>query len=197
MKKDSAILIFDFDKTFFKKDSMYLFFNYMLDKNVLFKNYLFFFFWLMLNINKNTTIKKEKLIKIMLNSMGYNTNKFNKEKYDNFFIDNKKYINQNAINVINSFENPDIFISTASLDIWVSGFLEKNMNLIHSKYEFKNSGFKLIENNKGVIKMINTYKRIKSIKNKKIYAFGDSNEDKMLKQISDVFLYKNFNLNIN
>lgn len=177
----NSLFVLDFDKTLFKKDSMFLYFKYMLGSLNFYMTMLYF-------ATKYPFIKnrKEFLINTMLSKMGYFNENFDHRKHCLFFEEHKHLLDDRFSNILKMSEIGiiDCVVVTASLDIWVSDFLPNHIELISSDYRIVDRNFLLDENNKGCVKVKNIQRRYNLKDYSFVVSFGDSKEDECLSRIS-------------
>ena len=192
------LYLFDFDGTISLKDS---FFHFLMkvfgSKTVVIKiifNLPKLFFIAITNKEKSKV--KELILSLFLKEKSkqeiYSLGKLYSEKH---IIE---IIRPQAIEYILNIdrENSDIFIVSASIDIWLFNFVkENNMKLISTKLAYKNGFFTGEfdgENCKGEEKVKRIKKEISLNEYDEIISFGDSNGDKEMFAISTSTHYKPF-----
>lgn len=188
--KGSNVAIFDFDETIYDGDSMYDCFRFINKKTF----YLIFLKYILYEIFLHKSIKKpskSRFINMMTKDL---TLKEMELKAEDFYETHKSKINHEAQLEIEEYkhDNYDIYISTASLDIWVKPFAKDlGLKLISTRYEYIND-IRILKNNKGKEKVARIKKDLDLSKYTEIHAFGDSKADLFLKEIATEFFYKKF-----
>lgn len=137
---------------------------------------------------------KEKFIACFFN--GWDAGKFNKvaSKYSRERID--FIIRKKAIDAIrwHQKQNDTVVVVTASADNWIKDWCKiNNLELIATKLEFKNNrltGKLGSKNCYGEEKVRRIRERFNLDDYEIIYAYGDSNGDKMMLDIADIKFYR-------
>lgn len=192
------LYLIDLDGTISKKDSMLSFFSFIHKRSFVILNFLKsfpYFFLYFLNLI-NAGYAKSKILRIFFDKFSEAELKMLAEDFATYFMKDIKKSAINYLEKVSSEANSEIYLVTASLDIWTLPISKAlNIKLIATKGVFKNQKFYGIEgeNCKGPEKI----RRIKEILNLKdfdaIYAFGNSKGDKEMLSIADYQFFKFFN----
>ena len=197
MKKELAL--FDFDGTISSKDSMFDFFLFSFGKKRFFFSFLalsisflkFFF-----RIIDSETIKIIFINHFLLNLSEQEINLLGNKYYQKRI---QSILRSKAIDKIvwHKSKSHDIYIVTASLDIWIKDWVkEMNVNLISTRIDFKDKkyiGFFETPNCNGLEKLNRIKREINLEDYSNIYAYGDSKlGDKYLFSIANQISFKPF-----
>jgi len=187
------LVIFDFDGTLTKKDSLGEFLRYYYKKNIYFKKllrFLPFFILYKLKILKND-IAKEKLITIFFKDENEFTFKqkareFALNKINSFL--NKKVYNEFCKHKKN---NDEVIIISASFKCWIDEWAKKEqVKSISTILEIKNhklTGKFKTKNCYGIEKVNRLKKEVDISKYSEIISYGDSDGDRYIFEISNKF----------
>lgn len=191
------LYLFDLDGTISDRDSMIEFFLFINHKKSFFIKsiqsipYLFMYFIGL----KNTGFTKSRIIKIFLGSHTKAELEDLSYKFTKHF---NKFIKPSAkdfINEVSSDEANEVFIVTASLEIWALPIAKSlNVKIIATKAKFKENFFSDIDgkNCNGLEKVMRIKQTVNLKDFKEIYAFGDSSGDKEMLKIANRKFYKFF-----
>ena len=192
------LILFDFDGTITKKDSLIIFIKYVIGDFYYYKGLLMLSPMLLaykLKIISNN-IAKEKLIAHFFN--GWDKIEF-QSIANNYSIEKiEEIIRPSALERINwhKQQGHTVVIVSASVECWLKGWCENNnLELIGTKLEFRNDKLtgKFSTKNCYGIEKVNRIKEKYNLKNYEIiYAYGDSKGDKEMLSIADKKYYKYF-----
>lgn len=195
MKK---LYCFDFDGTLTKKDTMFLFLKFVNPSKfrMQFLRHIPLFILMKLKLANAEKVKQSFISSII----GGLTEKHLHEKANAFF--EKEFpdlIHQNALDFLNKIDSAktEMFLVTASLDIWARPFAEKfGMTLVATKAEIQNGVFTgkfSTPNCNGKEKVVRIQSEIKDKKFDKRIAFGDTDGDKPMLAWADEGHFRFFN----
>ena len=192
------LILFDFDGTITKKDSLIIFIKYVIGDFYYYKGLLMLSPMLLaykLKIISNN-IAKEKLIAHFFN--GWDKIEF-QSIANNYSIEKiEEIIRPSALERIkwHKQQGHTVVIVSASVECWLKGWCENNnLELIGTKLEFRNDKLtgKFSTKNCYGIEKVNRIKEKYNLKNYEIiYAYGDSKGDKEMLSIADKKYYKYF-----
>lgn len=196
---NKKLYLFDFDGTISNRDSFGHFFLKSFDFRVLFFTLLLNSHKILLSIVSNQKLSKTKevITSILLKGKSKSEIKSLGELYVDKYID--QILRAKALSYIKEIQKDkknDIYIVSASLDIWLLPLAKKlDVLLICTELEFVQKYFTgsfKTENCKGIEKVHRIKKEIKLKGYKEIISFGDSKGDQEMFEISDNTLYKPF-----
>ena len=194
---NKSLALFDFDGTICTKDSLEIFIKKLIGKHnyyLLAISYLPEYLFTYLGKLDRSTLKQKLLHKVFKN--------YNEEHLLKIGIDvSNEIINRYQKNEAMSKlkwhikQNHDVWIVSASLDIWLAPWAKLNkVNLICTESFFKDNyfhGFRN-ENCNGINKVKQIQERINLKAYRNIYAYGDSAGDKEMLNIANMKFFKKF-----
>ena len=196
---NKKLYLFDFDGTISNRDSFGHFFLKSFEFRVLFFTLLLNFHKILFSIVSNQKLSKTKEIitSILLKGKSKSEIKSLGELYVDKYID--QILRAKALSYIKEIqkdEKNDIYVVSASLDIWLLPLAKKiDVLLICTELEYVErcfTGSFKTKNCKGKEKVYRIKKEIKLMDYKEIISFGDSKGDKEMLGISDETMYKPF-----
>ncbi|MEQ6124662.1 HAD-IB family phosphatase [Pseudotenacibaculum sp. MALMAid0570] len=192
------LYLFDFDGTITKKDSYIDFFVSQFGKWYLFKKIVSNIFPIMkLSLQKDKAELKKKLTFILLKDKSKTQLQ---EDAKNYFQNRRHLLIFNSaekeITAITKDPQNDVFIVSASLDLWLVYFAEYfKVKLICTELDFQKDkyvGFKT-KNCRGKEKVVRIQKEVSLSDYDNIYAYGNSSGDKEMFELANEYFYKPFN----
>ncbi|QXP67486.1 HAD-IB family hydrolase [Polaribacter sp. AHE13PA] len=193
-----TLYLFDFDGTITTKDSFVHFVkNSFSNKDIFLKLFRNFFkiFFLSLTCKKKSEVKELLLSIFLKNKTKEEIEKIGVE-YSRKNLDS--IIRPNFLEFLSTINKgkSDIFIVSASLDVWLSDFSNRmGFNLLCTQLEYENNvftGFFKGENCKGIEK-VNRISKVVTLTNyDEVFSFGDSKGDKEMFELSTKYYYKPF-----
>ena len=187
MKK---LYLFDFDGTLTYKDTMFLYLKFYNSMKfyVQFVKHIPLFVLLKLKLADAEKVKKSFISSIL---KGESRTKIEKKSQSFFEKYQDEIFRVNALEFINNIDRtqPESYIVSASLDIWVKPFAEKlEMKLLSTRAEFKNDIFTgnfIGKNCNGPEKVKRIIETVNERKFDKIIAFGDTSGDREMLSWAD------------
>jgi HAD superfamily hydrolase (TIGR01490 family) len=185
------LILFDFDGTLTTKDSLNEFLKYAVGLKIYFLKILLFspiFILYKMKIIKNDKAK-EMLLSLFFKKWEEKRFKEIAKKFSLEEID--KILNQNTYKKLIEYKNHKIIIVSASIECWLKPWCDKHkIELLSTKLKFNNGVFVgkfLTKNCYGYEKVNRINQYINILEYSKIIAYGDSNGDKEMFEISDVY----------
>ena len=194
----NKLYLFDFDGTITSRDSFVHFFIKTFELKKIFSNLFFNFYRLIyLLVSQDLVAVKEFLLSIFLKGKTRQEVQQLGNNYNQKYIG--KIIRKEALDYIKKIqkeEGSDIYIVSASLNIWLAKFSKDiGVKLICTNLSYENNLFlgKFEGNNcKGVEKVNRLKKKLDLKQFSEIISFGDSSGDTEMFAISTKYFYKPF-----
>lgn len=197
MEPNKTLYLFDFDGTITNNDTYIDFFTKSFGTSYVLKRVLsngLKTLWLYLQRDKSKL--KEFLTFVLLKDQ--NLNELEKVSQQYFKNHHSRILYKSAVQKIQAIQqdkNSDIYIVSASLDLWLKEFASYfNANLICTELKFESNkyvGFHT-KNCNGLEKSIRIQKEINLKEYNQIIAYGNSNGDREMYTLSDQYFHKFF-----
>lgn len=187
MKK---LYLFDFDGTITKKDTMFLFLNFVNPSKyrIQFLLHIPLFILLKLGLADAEKVKKSFVSSLL---KGKSEKKLKASAQQFFDLHHESIMRQTAVDFIHNIDHEltDSYIVSASLDIWVQPFADYyKLTLISTKAEFVNGYFTgdfSTPNCNGIEKVNRIKEELQGKKFDKKIAFGDTEGDRAMLNFAD------------
>lgn len=191
------LYLFDFDGTIIKKDSFIDFFVFQFGKWFLLKKIILHLFPIISLYFKKDKVELKKFLTFLLLK---GKDKSDLDKMAKRYCEERKHLiiyksAEEKISEVKKDAANDIYIVSASLDLWLIHFAEYfGVGLICTELDFQENqyvGFKT-KNCRGPEKVVRIRKEISLDNYQNIYAYGDSSGDKEMFELANEYFYKPF-----